>query len=204
MIIFGCFFFAAELFKQIYLYVQNGKFDVWFTPFQLCSLPIWLCLLFLFIKKPAAKTVLYTFLLDFNMMGAVFALLYPEDIIHRPLPLLMHGLLWHAAIIVLCIFIFRRRTPDPTGKGFARTLPLFAGCCLTAEFLNVILAPLGEINMFYISPVYRSMTPGIRQIEERFGILPGIIVYLAGVILFAYLTHRIFRALRERCARRAA
>ena len=204
MIVFGCFFLAAELFKQIYLYAGSKAFDVWFTPFQLCSLPIWLCLLFLFIKKPAAKTVLYTFLLDFNTMGAVFALVYPEDIIRRPLPLLLHGFLWHFAIIGLGIFIFRKRTPDLSGRGFIKTLPLFALCCLIAEILNVTLAPYGEINMFYISPVYRSMTPGIRQLEERSGILLGIAVYLVCLVLCAYLTHRIFRRIRDRRPKQAA
>ena len=43
MLFFSIFFFVLELAKQLALYQRFGYYNVWYVPFQLCSMPIWLC-----------------------------------------------------------------------------------------------------------------------------------------------------------------
>ncbi len=45
--LFGIAFLVLEIVKQIYLFfiVFNKHYDVWYVPFQLCSMPIYMCII---------------------------------------------------------------------------------------------------------------------------------------------------------------
>lgn len=67
----------SELYKQLFhFYVMDNKtYDWWIFPFQLCSLPIYLCAILPFMKKSRWLIPLETFLMDFNLLGGLMALL---------------------------------------------------------------------------------------------------------------------------------
>ena len=73
----GLFLLLTELYKQCFLYfiIDHGHYDWWFFPFQLCSLPMYLCLLLPAFKPGPKKTAVYTFLQDFNLLGGLAALI---------------------------------------------------------------------------------------------------------------------------------
>lgn len=52
----GLILSAAELYKQGFLYyiVNGGQYDWWYFPFQLCSIPMYLCLLLPLLNRLAA------------------------------------------------------------------------------------------------------------------------------------------------------
>lgn len=59
-------------------YHRQMPYDWWFFPFQLCSLPMYLCLLLPFLKHKSMKTAVCTFLQDFNLLGGLAALIVSE------------------------------------------------------------------------------------------------------------------------------
>ena len=71
MLISGVILLIGELYKQLmnFYVVNDHVYDWWIFPFQLCSLPMYLCPLLIMIHNEKRHRILCTFLLDFNMMG---------------------------------------------------------------------------------------------------------------------------------------
>ena len=72
-ILFVCGMLLAlmEAYKQCFLYYLNGfRYNWWYFPFQLCSTPMYLCLLLPLAKKESTRTILASFLQDFGLLDA--------------------------------------------------------------------------------------------------------------------------------------
>lgn len=196
-ILFACGLFLAvsETYKQLFLYyfINHRSYDWWFFPFQLCSLPMYLCLLLPFIKDRTVKTTLYTFMQDYNLLGGIAALLVPEGFLGIHWTLSVHGYVWHTMLILIGIFIFLTGRSALSGKGFARTIPVFVICCCIATLINIYAPGHGRADMFYISPYYPTTQIIFHDIALRIGILPANLLYLAVICLGGYVVHRAFR-----------
>ncbi|MCB7317215.1 TMEM164 family acyltransferase [Lacrimispora sp. 210928-DFI.3.58] len=190
----GLILAASEAYKQGFLYTVcgNGHYDWWYFPFQLCSIPMYLCLLLPLLKKRNMQkllTVFYTFIQDFGLLGGIMALAEPSGLMHPYWTLTLHGFLWHF------ILIFIGLTCALTGNGkkgirdFLDTIPLFLFCCAAATCINILSHPYGNADMFYISPYYPNGQVIFHQIALTIGILPGNLLYLLSVILGGAICH---------------
>lgn len=195
-LLFFCGFFlaATESWKQLFLYyvVNDQVYNWWYFPFQLCSLPMYFCLLLPFVRSKSKQTVFCTFMQDFNLLGGIMALAEPSGLFHPYWLLTLHGLIWHLVLIYIGLVIAFSHLSDTTLMGFVRTLPLFLICCLIASVINRTAKPLGQADMFYISPYYPSAQIVFHDIAIKFGVLAGNLVYLFAVCLGGLLFHIIF------------
>ncbi|MDO4267354.1 MAG: YwaF family protein [Eubacteriales bacterium] len=189
----GVLLALGEAYKQIFLYVfiNHGRYDWWFFPFQLCSLPMYLCLLLPFLKKKAARTAVCTFMQDFNLLGGVAALCVPEGFMGIHWSLTLHGFLWHITLVLIGIFIWACGLSDRSARGYVRTLPIFFAGCALATAVNVLSPGRGRADMFYISPYFVTTQPVFHTIGEALGILPANLLYLASICLGGWLVHLI-------------
>ena len=90
----GFLLLFLEAYKQLFYYlVLNGrKYDWWIFPFQLCSVPMYLCLLYPLMHRSHRRTV-DTFLGTFTLIGALCALAYPQDMLKPYVVLTVHAFL---------------------------------------------------------------------------------------------------------------
>ena len=70
----GVILTASEIYKQLFLYyvVNQEKYDWWYFPFQLCSLPMYFCLLLPLVKNRKLQLIILTFMQDFNLLGVLW------------------------------------------------------------------------------------------------------------------------------------
>lgn len=199
MLVSGVILLIGELYKQLmnFYIVNNHAYDWWIFPFQLCSLPLYLCPLLILIHNEKRHRILCTFLLDFNMMGAVATFIDPSGIFHPYWTLTLHGILWHLMLIFVGFVIIFSRKADLTTKGFLRTLPLFAFFCLAAEVLNSILHRFSAANLFYISPWEMSTQLLFGDIDRTLGRPVGILLYILAMIAGAWLIHNTARKITD-------
>ncbi|MBS6644178.1 MAG: YwaF family protein [Clostridiaceae bacterium] len=185
---------ASELYKQCFLYyvVNEGRYDWWYFPFQLCSIPMYFCLLLPFIRSQKLKKIVLTFMQDFNLLGGAMALAYPEGFLHPYWVLTLHGFIWHSMLVFLGLFIGFSGRADNSTRGYLKTIPLFGICCLAASVINICTPVKGEADMFYISPYYPSSQIVFHEIAQNFGIMAGNITYLSAICLGGYLVHLAF------------
>ncbi|MBS6951603.1 MAG: YwaF family protein [Enterocloster asparagiformis] len=190
----GLILAASELYKQGFLYyVVNGQsYDWWYFPFQLCSVPMYLCLVTPLLSGPKfarARRIVCTFIQDYGLLGGVMALAEPSGLLHPYWALTLHGLCWHFTLIFLALYCAGSGEAGREPGAFASTLPLFGACCAAAMFINVAAHPYGDADMFYISPYYPNGQIVFHQIALEIGITAGNLIYLTGVVLGGFICH---------------
>lgn len=191
----GLSLFLMELYKQAFLFFVEfeGSYDWWYFPFQLCSIPMYLCLLYPLTGKNSAA--ISTFVQDFGLLGGIMALAVPAGLMHPYWTMTLHGFLWHFLLVFLGVYCARAGITDLSLRGFLKTLPVYFVCCLTALAVNAAAGPASDADMFYISPYHPSSQPVFHRISLIIGIFPGILLYLASVAAGAFLIHRIISIL---------
>ena len=122
----GVILAASEIYKQLFLYyVVNQEIRLVVFPFQLCSLPMYFCLLLPLVKNRRLQLIILTFMQDFNLLGGIMALAGPSGLLHPYWFLTLHGLLWHILLIFIGLLIGFSHESDSSFTSYIRTLPLF-------------------------------------------------------------------------------
>ena len=98
-ILFSCGVLLSlmELYKQAFLYVIefDSHFDWWYFPFQLCSVPMYICLAAPLLRSEQTLRRAATFLQDFGLLGGIMALAVPPGLMHPYWTMTLHGFIWH-------------------------------------------------------------------------------------------------------------
>ncbi len=215
-VLFGCGFLLAvmELYKQgfLYLIVNGGRYDWWYFPFQLCSVPMYLCLLYPLAASVSERSAgffagsITVFLQDFGFLGGIMALAVPDGFLYPYWTLTIHGFLWHFLLIFLGIYCKQKGLTGESDQTFLRMLPLYFLCCGIAAIINTLVQftvyPNGYADMFYINSFFPSEQPVFRQISLAFGNGWGHLAYILASCIGAYLIHRLFRRIPRRTVSR--
>ncbi len=198
-LIFGAVLAAGELYKQFFLYfaVNGGSYDWWDLPFQLCSLPLYLCFL-VPVAGEKARRVILTFLMDYNLLGAVMAFADMSGMLREHWSLTLHSVLWHVLVIALGVLIGLSGQGDRSLNGYRRATGLLLVFCLAAEGLNLMLYRKGTVNLFYINPYYRMNQPVFGMIAGRWGNAMGIASYIGGICIGGGIVHGIWHLAGKR------
>ena len=186
--------FIFEIWKQIftYHYVFNGTYNMWFFPWQLCSMSMYCCILLLFIKGNKQNTLL-VFLSTYSLFAAIVALVLPYDMLRPQVLLFCHGFIYHCVMLyqgIISYLILRKRN----NFSFKSSIFLFLLMAGIAEIINVISHSIfhdihKESNMFYITPYYESTQPVLHDIAVKYGIIVEVIIYLGIITLLSYLIY---------------
>jgi hypothetical protein len=199
MAAWGIFFASLEIAKQAYMCVcvfnipQGGAYNVWYFPFQLCSMPVYLCLAY---AALGANTTIATFLQDFGLLGGISALIYRDGFTFAFHPFLTaHGWIWHTCMILLAVYIWQKGLSGRSARDFVKAAGLFAALSAVAEIINVMLHRFGDCDMFYISPYHLSSQPVFHDIDLVIGRPAGIAFYLLCVIVGAGIIHAVLSAI---------
>lgn len=182
---------ASEVYKQLFIYevVNQGRYDWWYFPFQLCSTPMYLCLAFPLLPAGLPRKTAASFLESFGLLGGVMALAEPSGLMHPYWTLTLHGLLWHILLVFIAFFCAGSGLAGRTTRDFLCTIPLFFVFCLIATAINVFTG--GKADMFYISPYYPITQVVFHQISLALGVVPGIAIYLMSTCAGAFLCYRM-------------
>lgn len=193
----GLMMAAGELWKQwcITFLLSGGIYVWWYFPFQLCSIPMYLLLLIPAVKNTRLKTIFYTFIMDFSLLGGI-AVFFDSSGLHYELPALtIFSYSWHIILIMLGIAAGIFKKGNETLRGFLRTLPLYAAGCVLATIFNILFISYGDLNLFYISPYFHMTQRFFKDIAFSLGDTPAAAVYIAATIFGAFLLHLLWRIL---------
>lgn len=207
----GLILCASEIGKQLLLTfsVNDGVYDWWHFPFQLCSLPMYLLTALPFLKSNTAKHTILTFLMTFSLLGGIAVFFDTSGMCYPLLLLTVHSYVWHILLIAIgiCSGLLSLRLPAEDSRGprlpwrsFFDTVLLYGFFCLTASAINFVVTPFGNINMFYINPAYPMEQVFFENIAHFIGNAAGIAVYILATILGSALLFAFWRTLGKRMA----
>lgn len=190
---------ASEIWKQLCLtfIVNSGHYYWWYFPFQLCSIPMYICLIMPWTTSVRLRKVLLTFLMDFGLLGGIFTF-FDTSGLHYPYPpLTVHSFAWHILLILLGLTAGLAVEGGCTWRDYGRCTALYGGACIIATILNMLFYRFGAINMFYISPHYYMTQVIFKDIAASLGNTAGIFVYIAAILAGAAVFHMLWRLARR-------
>lgn len=197
----GWILVVLEVYKQLFLFfvVNGGAFDCWFFPFQLCSVPMYLCILLPLLYE-GNRSIFLTFMGSYTFVSAVAALVYPEDFLRSYTVLTVHGFIWHGLLLFISLLIIFTGNMDVSFYGLRSAASLFSALCIIALIINAAAEPFMPAvralhpavmhdwtAMFYLNPYHISPQPVVSAVQEAAGIPAGLILYAAAVVIVSSL-----------------
>ena len=195
----GLFMILAEVFKQwfCYVYVFNRQLNLWFFPWQLCSMAMYCAIISVFLPKKQLQNAFLVFLATFSLFADLIALILPYDMLRDQIVLTCHSFAYHGLIIttaIIALLILKKRKD----LKFLPSVYLFMIMALIAFMINLISHKILndihiEPNMFYITMAYATTQPVFHDIAVKYGIFSEIVIYLLSIIACSYLFFKLER-----------
>ena len=188
----GVFLMLTEVYKQLfyYYYIGEGSYQWWIFPFQLCSVPMYLCVIAPFLKKGRIQSGMYYFMTTYNLLGGLMAFIEPSGIVHEYWTLTLHAFVWHMSLVFVGFYLIASGRCAKTKKDFTSAIITFVALCAVAFCINLIFWRVseGDINMFYVGPRYSPLLV-FKDISLNFGWYVSTLLYIPAVTLGAFLIY---------------
>ena len=165
--IYGIIVFILELLKQISWAYDLDKhvwsFSWYSSPFQLCTMPIYISLICLFLKKSKLRDYLLSFICFYTILGSIAAMVMPGSCFVSEILINIHTMFLHCGSFVLSIYLLMNEI-KPTKENLLGAFKVFIACIILALALDITFYKSGIIgdntfNMFFISPYFESTLP---------------------------------------------
>ena len=180
----------SEVFKQFFCYyvIADGTYHWSEFPFQLCSIPMYLCLIVPWLKPGKLRRAMCSFMVLYNLLGGAISFAEPSGLFQEHLFLTVHSCVWHMLLVFVGLFLCMSGRGGTQKGDYAPATRIFLMLCAIAFTLNCIVQfGIGEeMNMFFVGP---GDSPIIvfEQFSEWFGWYINTPIYIFAVCLGAYL-----------------
>lgn len=195
----GVLLLLGETYKQLFYIAVDGEPRAEYFPFQLCSVPMYVCLAAPFVRNEKAYRTLTAFLATFGLMGGAASYISPGSMIHPYLAMTLHSFIWHLLLIFLGVWAALSQIASLEKGGFRAVLAMYLILAAAAFAINTAFhGSHPEVNMFYIGPTPSDL-PVCREITARFGVAVNSIVYISALSLCAFLIFSAWRLIYRLC-----
>lgn len=209
----GLFLLVSEVYKQLFYFrvVDPGVYPWGDFPFQMCSVPMYLCLIVPFLKDGKLRQSMYDFMVTFNFLGGALSLVFPSGLLHPYWSLTLHAFIWHTLLVFLGLYLGLSGRGARQISDYKNAFYLFLVLSAMAFGFNLLFwkASGGTINMFFLGPADSSLVV-FDVIAKTFGWYVNTPLYMGALALGAYLCGLPFlwwnnrSAGRRGCTRRQA
>ncbi len=192
----GIFLILTEIYKQLFYYfhIGNGSYQWWIFPFQMCSVPMYLCVIAPLLKPGKVQRAMYNFMMIFNLLGGLMAFIEPSGIIHGYWTLTLHAFIWHMTLVLIGFYLAVSQRGGRTVADYKSAAVTFVCLCAVAFLINLMLRDVsdGSVNMFFVGPGNSSLAV-FKQISESYGWYVSTLLYIPTVCLGAFCIFSLIR-----------
>jgi len=202
-ILLGCgiFLLICEVYKQLFYYYHIGdrNYQWWIFPFQMCSVPMYLCIIAPLLKPGKVQKGMYNFMMIYNLLGGFMGFVEPSGIIHEYWTLTLHAFIWHMMLVFIGLYLAATNRGGKEIKDYKSATITFVALCCVAFCINVALREVsgGSVNMFFVGPSNSSLVV-FKQISEAAGWYVSTLLYIPTVSLGAFLIFLPFHLYAKR------
>ena len=194
----GGFLLVTEVYK-IAFHMTVNPYDWYFWgafPFQLCSLPMYLCLFCAFCRNEKINRWLYEAMFAINMVGGIMAFAEPSGIQHGYVTLTLHAYVWHMSLVFVGLYLYMSKRVCTDTRSYVKAAVVYLVACGVAQGFNLIFGD--KINCFYISPFVQSPLAVFKDIYAACGWVVNMLLLMLAVLLGAAAIYYVGYALRTR------
>lgn len=185
----GSFLAIAEVFKQLFYFfvIKDNCYSWGDFPFQLCSIPMYLCLIAPWLKPGKLQRGMYSFMVLYNLLGGAIAFTEPSGLLLDHWFLTIHACVWHMLLVFIGLFLCFSGRGGNQKSDYAGATWTFVVLCGIAFALNCFVQyGLGDhMNMFFVGPG-NSPIIVFKQFSQWFGWYINTPIYIFAVCLGAY------------------
>jgi len=196
LVTIGITLMVSEVYRQLFQCIQVGKgeFQWWAFPFQLCDMPMYLCVIAPLLKKGKVQQGMYNFMVAYNLLGGFMALVEPSGLTHEYITLTFHAFIWHILLVFIGLYLALSNRAGARMKDYWSATATFLVLCCVAFGINVALRDVsnGTTNMFFVGPSDSSLVV-FKDISKRFGWYVSTMLYIPSVCLGAFLVFSLWR-----------
>ncbi len=197
----GIFLAICELYKQLFYYyhIGNGSYQWWIFPFQMCSVPMYLCMIAPILKSDKVKSGMYHFMMIYNLMGGFMSFVEPSGLVHGYWTLTLHAFIWHTLLIFVGLYLGFSGYTSARKQDFKLATLTLLCLCILAFVINLLFWDVsgGSINMFFLGPKNSSLAV-FKDISERFGWYFSTLLYIPAMILGGFLVFLPFHLVKKK------
>ena len=197
----GLFLSLSEMLKQFFCYfiIMDSRYSWDDFPFQLCSIPMYLCLIGPWLKPGKLQRGMYSFMVLYNLLGGAISFAEPSGLLHGYWFLTLHACIWHMLLVFIGLFICFTKCGGNQPSDYRHATYIFLVLCAMAFCMNCFVQfGLGqEMNMFFVGPG-ESPIIVFKQFSQWFGWYINIPIYIFAVCLGAYLIFLLIHRVQNR------
>ncbi|MDD7314820.1 MAG: YwaF family protein [Bacilli bacterium] len=199
--IFGLIFFVLELYKQLFynVFSERNGYHWNIFPFQLCSTPLYVCLIAPF-TKGKIRNAFYVYLSSFCMLGGLSVLIFPSSVIVSEISITFQSMIWHSSMVCLACYLIYNMD---YGKSLIELKPgvyvfliVVTMAILmndTFEFFKQKYHLTNTFNLFFISPYYECHIIGYEIIWNNTTWYVSVLAYVLGLCLGSIIIWKVVK-----------
>ena len=208
--IYGIIAFILELTKQIIwsfeydLTTGIGTWDYqWYAaPFQLCTTPIFISLICLFMNKSKLRTSLLSYMAFVTILGSIMTVIIPDSCFVETTLVNVHTMWLHCGSLVVSLYLLFTGEVEIKLDNLRNAFIVFLVFVFIAEFLNISIYNSGilngeEFNMFYISPYFVSTLPVFSTIQQTLPFPLFLIFYIFSILIGATVIYLLSKLVKK-------
>ena len=161
----------------------------WYAfPFQLCTTPIFVSLICLFLRKGKVRNSLLSYMAFITILGSIATIFLPDSCFVSDILVNMHTMWLHLGSFVVSVYLMMSGEVDTKFKSLKGASIVFLIFVVIALFMNIFVYNIGILNgetfnMFYISPYFISELPGFSFVQLKLPYIPYLIIYVFVLVL---------------------
>lgn len=202
--VYGIIAFILELLKQLmwsFNYdnmtnIVNWDYEWYAAPFQLCTTPIFVCVICLFLKKGKIRDSLFSYMSFVTILGSITTMIMPESCFVEDILVNIHTMWLHLGSFAVSIYLLISGEVEINLESLKRAILVFITFVALAITLNIVIYNSGILNgetfnMFYISPYFISTLPVFDVIQQSVPYVIYLLIYVVSLSLGAGIIYYI-------------
>jgi len=205
--VLGTYAFIAlilEILKQlIWTFNYNVETGIviwdykWYAfPFQLCTTPIYVCIITLLLKKCKVRDYLLSYIAYITILGSVTTAITPYSCLVSDILVNIHTMWLHLGSLAVSVYLLMTEQVKIDKKNLQMAIFTFLIFVGIAETLNVVIYNSGLLNgevfnMFYISPYFISPLPVFGTIQSNVPYIIYLLTYISVLILGGFIVYNV-------------
>ena len=201
---YGIVAFILEMLKQISWSVQidpitsimTWEYEWYSFPFQLCTTPIYVCLICLFLKKGKLRNSLFSYMSYITILGSIMTVLLPETCLVSDILVNIHTMWLHLGSLVVSVYLLMNEEVKVDKQSLISAIYVFLVFVTIALCMNIVVYHTGILNgdsfdMFYISPYFISTLPVFDVVQQNVPYVVFLLTYIFALSLGGYIIYTI-------------
>ncbi len=209
--IYGVIALLLEVLKQL---IWSFNYDAltntvswdyqWYAfPYQLCTIPIIVCISCLFLKKGLIRSSLLSFISYVTILGSIATMIMPDSCFTKSILVNVHTMWLHLGSFVISVYLVMTDEVKTNISYLKKAIIVFLLFLVSAEILNIAIYNFVDLNnetfnMFFISPYFTSTLPVFNTIQSTVPYLLFLLIYIVIITIGSFMIYLIFKLLKKR------